>query len=105
MDCMREETFGPTLPIMRYSEESEAIALANDSEYGLSASVWSKDRRRAERVALQLDCGTVNINDVIMNLSCLTMHGGWKGSGWGRVSVVWTDCASTAVPRPSSTLE
>lgn len=84
MDCMREETFGPTLPIMRYSEESEAIALANDSEYGLSASVWSKDRRRAERVALQLDCGTVNINDVIMNLSCLTApHGGWKGSGLG----------------------
>ncbi|MFA4080777.1 aldehyde dehydrogenase family protein [Mycobacteroides salmoniphilum] len=84
MDCMREETFGPTLPIMRFSEESKAIALANDSVYGLSASVWSKDRKRAERIALQLDCGTVNINDVIMNLSCLTApHGGWKGSGMG----------------------
>lgn len=84
MDCMREETFGPTLPIMKVASEAEAIELANDSEYGLSASVWSKNRKRAERVALQLDCGTVDINDVIMHLSCLTApQGGWKGSGIG----------------------
>lgn len=63
MRCMREETFGPTLPIMPFDDEDEAIALANDSEYGLTASVWSQDRERAERLAGRLEAGTVSIND------------------------------------------
>ncbi len=84
MTCMTEETFGPTLPIMKVSSVEEAIRLANDSEYGLSASVFSKDFERAEEVALQLDCGAVNINDVITNLMCTTAPmGGWKTSGIG----------------------
>jgi acyl-CoA reductase-like NAD-dependent aldehyde dehydrogenase len=84
MTCMTEETFGPTLPIMKVGSVSEAIRLANDSEYGLSASVFSKDFDRAKEVALQLDCGAVNINDVITNLMCTTAPmGGWKTSGIG----------------------
>ena len=84
MACMTEETFGPTLPIMKVASVDEAIRLANDSPYGLSAAVFSKDTERAEAVALQLDCGGVNINDVISNLMCTTAPmGGWKTSGIG----------------------
>jgi acyl-CoA reductase-like NAD-dependent aldehyde dehydrogenase len=84
MTCMTEETFGPTLPIMKVGSVSEAVRLANDSEYGLSASVFSQDFDRAKNVALQLDCGAVNINDVITNLMCTTAPmGGWKTSGIG----------------------
>jgi acyl-CoA reductase-like NAD-dependent aldehyde dehydrogenase len=84
MTCMTEETFGPTLPIMKVGSVGEAIRLANDSEFGLSASVFSRDVDRAKDIALQLDCGAVNINDVITNLMCTTAPmGGWKMSGIG----------------------
>jgi acyl-CoA reductase-like NAD-dependent aldehyde dehydrogenase len=84
MTCMTEETFGPTLPVMKVGSVDEAIRLANDSEYGLSASVFSRDVDRAKEIALQLDCGAVNINDVITNLMCTTAPmGGWKTSGIG----------------------
>src|SRR6201991_613786 len=84
MACMTEETFGTTLPIMKVGSVEEAIRLANDSPYGLSASVFSKDVERAKEVAVQLDCGTVNVNDVISNLMCTTAPmGGWKTSGMG----------------------
>jgi len=84
MACMTEETFGPTLPIMKVSTVDEAIRLANDSPYGLSAAVFSTDVERAKDVAVQLDCGAVNINDVISNLMCTTAPmGGWKTSGMG----------------------
>jgi acyl-CoA reductase-like NAD-dependent aldehyde dehydrogenase len=84
MSCMTEETFGPTLPIMKVSSVDEAVRLANDSPYGLSASVFSADAARANEVALQLDCGAVNVNDVISNLMCTTAPmGGWKESGIG----------------------
>ncbi|MGV9797802.1 aldehyde dehydrogenase family protein [Mycobacterium sp. NPDC003449] len=84
MTCMTEETFGPTLPVMKVSSVEEAVRLANDSPYGLSASVFSRDAERAKAVALQLDCGAVNVNDVISNLMCTTAPmGGWKTSGIG----------------------
>jgi acyl-CoA reductase-like NAD-dependent aldehyde dehydrogenase len=84
MDCMMEETFGPTLPVMKVSSVAEAVRLANDSPYGLSAAVFSRDIERAKDVALQLDCGAVNVNDVISNLMCTTAPmGGWKTSGIG----------------------
>lgn len=84
MACMTEETFGPTLPIMKVATVEEAIRLANASTYGLSASVFSRDTARARDIALQLDCGAVNINDVISNLMCTTAPmGGWKTSGIG----------------------
>ena len=84
MDCMTDETFGPTLPIMKVGSVDEAVRLANDSPYGLSASVFSGDIDRAKEVALHLDCGAVNINDVVANLMCTTAPmGGWKESGIG----------------------
>lgn len=84
MACMREETFGPTIPVMKVADEEEAIRLANDSEYGLSATVWTTDRRRAKAIARRLEAGSVNINDAYTNLFCLPLpHGGWKNSGLG----------------------
>ncbi len=67
MSCMTEETFGPTIPVVKVADEAEAIRLANDSVYGLSATVWTGDKVRGERIARQLEVGAVNINDVIAN--------------------------------------
>jgi acyl-CoA reductase-like NAD-dependent aldehyde dehydrogenase len=84
MDCMREETFGPTLPIMRVADAAEAVRLANDTTYGLSASVWTTDRATGDRVASQLDAGAVNVNDVYINLFQMPIpQGGWGESGLG----------------------
>jgi succinate-semialdehyde dehydrogenase/glutarate-semialdehyde dehydrogenase len=63
MTVMREETFGPVIPVMAFDTEAEAVRLANDSTYGLGASVWSRSMRRARRIAAQLDTGMVWIND------------------------------------------
>jgi acyl-CoA reductase-like NAD-dependent aldehyde dehydrogenase len=84
MSCMTGETFGPTLPVMKVADDAEAIRLANDSDYGLSATVWTRDKERGERVARQLDVGAVNINDAIANAFSLALPlGGWKQSGIG----------------------
>jgi len=85
MRIMRQETFGPVLPIMAFEDDDEAVRLANDSEYGLAASVWTRDRVRGERLARRIQAGTVMVNDVI---SCFGIseapHGGVKASGLGR---------------------
>ena len=84
MSCMTEETFGPTLPVMKVRDEAEAIRLANDSAYGLSATVWTADKERGERVARQLEVGAVNINDFLANMFAYAVPmGGWKQSGIG----------------------
>lgn len=84
MACMTEETFGPTLPVMRVADEAEAVARANDSEYGLSATVWTRDVSRGRRIAEQLEVGAVNVNDVFSNLFAVGLpHSGWKSSGLG----------------------
>jgi succinate-semialdehyde dehydrogenase/glutarate-semialdehyde dehydrogenase len=85
MRIMREETFGLVLPVMAFDSDEEVVRFANDSEYGLAASVWTRDRARGERIARQIQAGTVMVNDVI---SCFGIseapHGGWKASGVGR---------------------
>ena len=85
MVLMREETFGPVLPVAAFQAEDEAVRLANDSEFGLAASVWTRDSGRGERVARRLVAGTVMVNDMI---SCFGIseapHGGMKASGIGR---------------------
>ncbi|HEY0101357.1 MAG TPA: aldehyde dehydrogenase family protein [Pyrinomonadaceae bacterium] len=85
MELMREETFGPVLPLMTFKTEEEAIARANDSPYGLTASVWTRDIRRGERVAERLEAGTVMVNEVLYTHGIAqTPWGGVKLSGIGR---------------------
>ena len=84
MACMTEETFGPTLPIMKVADAEEAIRLANDSPYGLGASVYGKDIHRAEAVGRRLESGAVCINDSLVNYLALELPmGGAKASGLG----------------------
>ena len=82
MTVFREEIFGPVLCITTYSNEEEAIELANDSEYGLSGGVWSGDESRAMRVARKLRTGQVSINGGAFNVTA--PFGGYKKSGLGR---------------------
>ncbi|QLC48911.1 NAD-dependent succinate-semialdehyde dehydrogenase [Methanolobus zinderi] len=83
MKVMHEETFGPVAPIIIAKDEKEAIEMANDSEFGLGASVWSQDRNRAMRVASELETGMVGINSFCTPQACLPF-GGVKKSGMGR---------------------
>ena len=85
MHIMREETFGPVLPVMPFDTDDEAIRLANDSDYGLAASIWTRDRARGEALARHIQVGTVMVNDAV---ACFGIseapHGGVKASGMGR---------------------
>ena len=84
MACMREESFGPTVPIMRVRDTEEAVRLANDTSYGLQASVWTKDADKGERLARRLEAGSVTVNDAQVNYVALELPmGGWKESGLG----------------------
>ncbi|MGA7907542.1 MAG: aldehyde dehydrogenase family protein [Candidatus Sulfotelmatobacter sp.] len=85
MRIMREETFGPVLPVAAFGDDEEAVHLANDSEYGLAASVFTRNSERGEKLARRIQAGTVMVNDVV---SCFGIseapHGGIKASGVGR---------------------
>ena len=84
MKIMTEETFGPTLPIMKVRDDDEAVQLANDSRYGLNSSVFSKDVARGEAVARRLDAGNACVNDALMNYLALEApFGGSNESGLG----------------------
>ncbi len=85
MRIMREETFGPVLPIMPFDDDEEAVQLANDSEFGLAASVWTRNRVRGNRVAARIQAGTVLVNDAVVGFGISEApHGGIKCSGMGR---------------------
>jgi succinate-semialdehyde dehydrogenase/glutarate-semialdehyde dehydrogenase len=87
MQIMREETFGPILPIMRVRDEEEALRLANDTEYGLSATVWTKDAYKGAELARRIEAGGVCINDMTMTYGCPEApFGGRKQSGVGHVN-------------------
>jgi acyl-CoA reductase-like NAD-dependent aldehyde dehydrogenase len=84
MTCMTEETFGPTLPIMRVDSAEQAVALANDSVYGLAASVWTRDVAKGESLARRIQAGAVSVNDTQAHYLALGLPmGGWKTSGIG----------------------
>jgi acyl-CoA reductase-like NAD-dependent aldehyde dehydrogenase len=81
---MHEETFGPTLPIMKIPDPEQGVRLANDSTYGLQASVWTGDVDRGEQLARRIEAGVVCVNDVQVNYTALNLPmGGWKASGLG----------------------
>jgi acyl-CoA reductase-like NAD-dependent aldehyde dehydrogenase len=83
MKVMREETFGPVVGVMKVRDSEEALRLANDTRYGLAASVFG-EKDRAERLARRIEAGSVNVNDVITNMAAMGVPmGGWKQSGIG----------------------
>jgi succinate-semialdehyde dehydrogenase / glutarate-semialdehyde dehydrogenase len=85
MKIMTEETFGPVLPIMRVRDEAEALRLANDSNYGLNASVFTHDRARGERLAEKIEAGMTCVNDVLAGFGVTDApSGGLKTSGIGK---------------------
>ncbi|MCK0536350.1 aldehyde dehydrogenase family protein [Alcanivorax quisquiliarum] len=89
MLLMQEETFGPVLPVLPFTDEADAIRLANNSRFGLSASVWSKDLTRARRVAAALNAGAVSINNVMLTEGNPALpFGGVGESGYGRTKGV-----------------
>jgi acyl-CoA reductase-like NAD-dependent aldehyde dehydrogenase len=84
MKAMTEETFGPTLPVMKVADADEAVRLANESPYGLGASVFTRDTERGEAIARRLEAGAANVNDAMVNYTALELPmGGAKASGLG----------------------
>lgn len=87
MLIMREETFGPIMPIMRVRDEEEAIRLANDTEFGLAATVWSRSKRRSYEIARRIHSGSVCVNDMAVTYGAPEApFGGRKSSGIGQVN-------------------
>jgi acyl-CoA reductase-like NAD-dependent aldehyde dehydrogenase len=85
MKVMTEETFGPVLPIMKVQDAEEGVRLANDSPYGLGASVFTRDARRGEAVAGRIESGAADVNDAMINYTVLELPmGGMKESGLGQ---------------------
>ena len=86
MACFGEETFGPVVSVYRFHDEADAVARANEGEYGLNASVYSRDTRRARALARQIRCGTVNVNEAFAATfaSIDAPMGGMRESGLGR---------------------
>jgi succinate-semialdehyde dehydrogenase/glutarate-semialdehyde dehydrogenase len=86
MECYDHETFGPVVSVYAVADEDEAVARANESDYGLNASVWTSDHDRGRRVASKIKCGTVNVNEgfAATFASIDAPMGGMKNSGLGR---------------------
>ncbi|GGQ59187.1 aldehyde dehydrogenase family protein [Streptomyces flaveolus] len=106
MEVYAHETFGPVASVYRVADENEAVARANDSEYGPNFSVWTSDERRGRRVAARLQAGTINVNDAYAAAwgSVDAPMGGMKASGLGRRHgehgiLKYTDSQTVAVER------
>jgi len=85
MKVVTEETFGPVISVQKFTTEDDAVRMANDSEYGLSASVWSANADRADRIGRQIETGNVSINNVLATqVNSALPYGGTKQSGFGR---------------------
>ena len=89
MKVAREEIFGPVLAVIKYSDVDEAIRLANDTDYGLSAGIWTGDLVRAQQLARELRAGSVWVNDWHM-MRTDAPFGGYKQSGYGRELGAWS---------------
>lgn len=89
MDIWHTETFGPVAVLVGFETIEEAIDMANDSDYGLSASIFTADTSKALHIARLLDSGAVHINSTTVHDEAHAPHGGSKGSGWGRFGVPW----------------
>jgi acyl-CoA reductase-like NAD-dependent aldehyde dehydrogenase len=84
MKVMTDETFGPVIPVMKVADADEAVRMANESRYGLSASVFAGSTRQGEQIARRIEAGAVNVNDVLTTYFALGVPmGGWKESGIG----------------------
>ncbi|GAB4843017.1 hypothetical protein Ancab_012994 [Ancistrocladus abbreviatus] len=117
MQLMQEEAFGPIMPIMKFSSDEEVVRLANDSKYGLGCAVFSGNQGRARKIASQIQCGVVAINDFASTYMCQSLpFGGGKHSGFGRFAGVeglracclvkavaedrWWPYVKTKIPKP-----
>ena len=84
MKVMREETFGPVIPVMKVGDAEEAVRLANDTTYGLGSTVFAGSNEAGERIARRLEAGACDVNDVLAHYNVLEIPmGGWKQSGIG----------------------
>ncbi|EMC99866.1 hypothetical protein BAUCODRAFT_63852 [Baudoinia panamericana UAMH 10762] len=89
MDIFYTESFGPTVSIIAIESDEEAIAIANDTEYGLSGAIFTESLGRGLKIAREIDTGAVHINSMSIHDEPLLPHGGVKKSGWGRFNAQW----------------
>jgi acyl-CoA reductase-like NAD-dependent aldehyde dehydrogenase len=89
MELWRVESFGPVLLIVEFDTEEEAVEMANDTDYGLNAAVWTRNVMRGLRVGKQIECGNCHVNGATIHDEVALPHGGVKNSGFGRFNGMW----------------